>query len=202
MGVYTYRPAEGHGLAHDPFKAIVAPRSIGWIGTLAPDGRRNLAPYSYFTALSDAPPLIGFSSMGWKHSAANCAATGEFTWNLVSRELAEVMNATSTTRDVDEFDAAGLEAAASLEVAAPRVAAARVSFECRVTQQVALVDAAGAPAGAFRTLGQVVAVHIDDALLADGVYHTAAAQPVLRAGGPTAYYGIVETHRFDLRRPD
>ena len=61
---------------------------------------------------------------------------------------------------------------------------------------------AGAPAGAFLTIGQVVAVHIDDALLADGVYHTAAAQPVLRAGGPTAYYGIDETHRFDLRRPD
>ena len=201
MGTYTYRPAEGHGLPHNPFNAIVGPRPIGWIGTLTVDGRRNLAPYSFFNAFSYTPPLVGFSSTEWKHTARNCADTGEFTWNLVSADLLEAMNATSTPADVDEFERAGLAAAASDLVAAPRVADARVTFECRVTQQLELTGVDGRPSGAVLTLGEVVVVHIDDALLVDGVYDTAAAAPMLRAGGPTAYFGVDPSTRRDLRRP-
>ncbi len=201
MGVHTYRPAEGHGLAHNPFNAIVGPRPIGWIGTLAADGRRNLAPYSFFNAFNYTPPLVGFSSTSWKHTARNCADTGEFTWNLVSRELAEAMNETSTPADVDEFERAGLAAAASDLIAAPRVADARVTFECRVTQQIELTGLDGLPSGAVLTMGEVVVVHIDEALIVDGVYDTVGGAPLLRGGGPSAYYGIAEGSRLDLFRP-
>lgn len=201
MGMHSYRPAEGHGLPHNPFNAIVAPRPIGWIGTVARGGRRNLAPYSFFNAFNYTPPLVGFSSTEWKHTARNCAATGEFTWNLVSRALRGPMNETATLSDVDEFERAGLTALAGAEVAAPRVGEAQVTFECRVTQQIELVDVSGGPSGAVLTVGEVVMVHIDDALLVDGIFDTVRADPLLRGGGPTAYYGIAEGSRLDLRRP-
>ncbi|MEO7058184.1 MAG: flavin reductase family protein, partial [Lapillicoccus sp.] len=127
MSEHYYRPAEGHRLPHDPFNAIVGPRPIGWIGSLAPDGRRNLAPYSFFNAFNYTPPIVGFASVGHKHSVANLEQTREFTWNLVTRELAPAMNATSTTDEVDEFERSGLDAATSVEIAAPRVAASPVS---------------------------------------------------------------------------
>ncbi len=201
MGTYTYRPADGHGLPHNPFNAILAPRPIGWIGTVGADGRRNLAPYSFFNAFNYTPPLVGFSSTERKHTARNCAETGEFTWNLVSRDLLVAMNETSTLSDVDEFERAGLTPAASDLVAAPRVGEARVTFECRVTQQVELTGADGRATGAILTLGEVVMVHIDDHLLVDGIFDTVRADPLLRGGGPSAYYGIAEGSRLDLRRP-
>ena len=201
MGIHFYRPSQGHRLAHDPFNAIVAPRPIGWIGTLSADGRRNLAPYSFFNAFNYTPPLVGFSSTERKHSAANIEATGEFTWNLVTRVLAAQMNATSTTDEVDEFDRAGLAAADSVEIAAPRVAGSPVSFECRLSDLINLRDASGDPTTAWLTIGEVVAVHIDDRYLVEGVNDTAGAEPVLRGGGPTAYFGISADQRFDLRRP-
>ncbi|MEO3935264.1 flavin reductase family protein [Dermatophilaceae bacterium Soc4.6] len=201
MSEHFYRPSEGHRLPHDPFNAIVGPRPIGWIGTLSPQGVRNLAPYSFFNAFNYTPPLVGFSSVGHKHTVANLEQSREFSWNLVTRGLAEQMNATSTMHDVDEFEVAGLEAADCVEIAAPRVAAAPVSFECRVTQVIELTGTDGASAGAWLTVGEVVGVHIDEQFLVDGVYDTALAEPVMRAGGPSAYYGITADNRFDLRRP-
>lgn len=201
MGTHFYRPSEGHRLAHDPFNALVAPRPIGWIATLSADGRRNLAPYSFFNAFNYTPPLVGFSSTEPKHTVANIEATGEFTWNLVTRPLAAQMNATSTTDDVDEFDRAGLQSADSVEIDTPRVAASPVSFECRLSELINLRDASGHSTTAWLTIGEVVAVHIDDRYLVEGVYDTASAEPVLRGGGPTAYFGISADQRFDLRRP-
>ena len=202
-GTHFYRPAEGHRLRHDPFNAIVAPRPIGWISSLSATGVRNLAPYSFFNAFNYTPPIVGFSSTGYKHSVRNIAETGEFTWNLVSRAQAEAMNATSATvaDDVDEFDLAGLQGAASVEVAPERVAGAPVSFECVTTQLIQLADRHGADVDAWLTLGEVVAVHVDESLVADGVYDTTAAQPVVRGGGPSAYYEVTADRRFDLRRP-
>ncbi|SJN25519.1 flavin reductase family protein [Luteococcus japonicus] len=201
MSSHFYRPGQGHGLPHDPFNAIVGPRPIGWIATVDAAGARNLAPYSFFNAFNYTPPIIGFASIGWKDTVANCAATGEFTWNLVDRGLLEQMNQTCAPTDEDEFERAGLEAAASVEVAAPRVAAAGVNFECRVTQQLELADVQGDGVGTWVTFGEVVAVHIREDLLADGIFDTAAAQPMLRAGGPSAYYGIEASSRVDLARP-
>jgi flavin reductase (DIM6/NTAB) family NADH-FMN oxidoreductase RutF len=203
VGTHFYRPAEGHRLRHDPFNAIVAPRPIGWISTLSLDGVRNIAPYSFFNAFNYTPPIIGFSSTGYKHSVRNIAETREFTWNLVGLPQAEAMNATSATvpADVDEFELAGLTGAPSVEVRPDRVAGAPVSFECRLTQLVQLTDAAGDAVNAWLTLGEVVAVHIDEDLVTEGVYDTTAAQPVVRGGGPSAYFAITADRRFDMRRP-
>lgn len=201
MTSHFYRPAEGHRLPHDPFNAIVGPRPIGWIGTLSPAGVRNLAPYSFFNAFSYTPPLIGFSSTVRKDTALNAELSGEFTWNLVTRALSEQMNATSTTADVDEFLASGLEAADSVDISAPRVAASPVSFECRVSDVIGLRGADGHTSTGVLTIGEVIAVHIDETMIPEGIYQTALAQPVLRAGGPSAYFEVLAEGRFDLVRP-
>jgi flavin reductase (DIM6/NTAB) family NADH-FMN oxidoreductase RutF len=139
---HVYEPRNGHGLAHDPLNSIVAPRPIGWISSLSSSGIRNLAPYSFFNLFNYTPPIIGFASIGWKDSVANIKATGEFAWNLVTRELADKMNATSAAVPAthDEFELAGLTPVASKLIQAPRVAESPVSFECRLSQLVRLTD--------------------------------------------------------------
>jgi len=201
--VHFYRPSEGHRLPHDPFNAIVAPRPIGWVSTLSAEGVRNLAPYSFFNAFNYQPPIVGFASNGWKHSVANIAATREFTWNLVTRPQAEAMNATSATAgpDVDEFDLAGIVGQPSVEVRPDRVAGAPATFECVLTQQVRLQTRDGRPVDTWVTFGEVVAVHLDESLLDDGIYQTARARPVVRGGGPTSYFEITPETRFDMKRP-
>ncbi|GAP34485.1 flavin reductase family protein [Piscinibacter sakaiensis] len=198
---HRYQPAEGHGLPHDPFNAIVGPRPIGWISSRAADGTLNLAPYSFFNAFNYVPPIVGFASTSRKDTLANAEATGEFAWNLVTRPLAEAMNASSAIvpPEVDEFTLAGVTPAASLRIAAPRVAQSPVSFECRVTQIVQLSAADGRLVPTWLVLGEVVQVHIARRLLQDGIYQTAAAEPVLRAGGPADYFALGE--RFRMRRP-
>jgi len=200
---HSYEPASGHRLPHDPLNAIVAPRPIGWVSTLSADGVPNLAPYSFFNLFNYTPPLIGFSSMGWKDSVANIAATGEFVWNLVSRDLGEAMNATAANvaADVDEFALAGLETLASLHVKPPRVAASRAQFECKVTQIVRLETKEGRELDHWLVLGEAVAIHIDPAMLDDGVYQTARGEPILRGGGPADYFAITEESLFKMRRP-
>jgi flavin reductase (DIM6/NTAB) family NADH-FMN oxidoreductase RutF len=202
--IHFYEPARGHGLRHDPFNAIVGPRPIGWISTLARDGTRNLAPYSFFNGFCYRPPIVGFSSIGWKDSVRNCRDTGEFVWNLATRELAERMNQTSAMfgPEVDEFAVSGLTPAASRVVGPPRVGESPVSFECRVSQQVQLAGADGSPAQAWLTLGEVVGVHIDRRFLNEGVYDTAAARPILRAGGPGGYVEIGPGIMFEMPRPE
>ncbi|WP_031396582.1 flavin reductase family protein [Sphingomonas sp. STIS6.2] len=200
---HSYEPASGHRLPHDPLNAIVAPRPIGWVSTLSADGVPNLAPYSFFNLFNYTPPLIGFSSMGWKDSVANIAATGEFVWNLVSRDLGEAMNATAANvaADVDEFALAGLETLASLHVKPPRVAASRAQFECKVTQIVRLETKERRELDQWLVLGEAVAIHIDPAMLDDGVYQTARGEPILRGGGPADYFAITEESLFKMRRP-
>jgi len=200
---HFYESAKGHGLRHDPFNAIVGPRPIGWISTVSARGVANLAPYSFFNGLSYVPPLIGFSSIGWKDSVANARATGEFCWNLATRALGEAMNLSCAPAppEVDEFEVAGLTKAAGRIVAAPRVAESPVNFECRVAQILQLQGADGAKAEAWLTIGEVVGVHIDQASLADGVYDTAAARPILRAGRLGDYFEITPEAGFFMRRP-
>lgn len=200
---HFYEPRDGHGLPHDPLNAMVAPRPIGWISTLSADGVRNIAPYSFFNLLNYTPPLIGFSSMGWKDSVANIDATGEFVWSLATRDLAEAMNATaaSVAADVDEFALAGLETAPSRLVAPQRVAASPVSFECRLTQLIRLTDRAGVELDQWLVIGEAVGIHIDTAMLEDGVYQTARARPILRGGGPADYFEVTPETLFRMRRP-
>ncbi|GGP64239.1 flavin reductase family protein [Shewanella saliphila] len=201
---FFYEPRKGHGLPHNPLNAIIGPRPIGWISTRNAQGQRNLAPYSFFNCFNYDPPLIGFASTAWKDSVANIVETGEFVWNLTTRTLAEQMNLTSAAlpRGTDEFEFAGLTPVAGNIVAADRVAESPVNFECKLTQYIQLTAANGDKIDTWLVLGEVVAVHIEKHLLsAEGIYQTALAEPVLRAGGPSAYYGISDEQRFDLHRP-
>jgi flavin reductase (DIM6/NTAB) family NADH-FMN oxidoreductase RutF len=202
--IYFYEPTQGHGLPHDPLNAIVAPRPIGWISSQRADGTLNLAPYSFFNAFNYKPPIIGFSSVGRKDSLTNIEQTGEFVWNLATRPLGDAMNRSSAAAppEVDEFALAGLTPVASRIVSVPRVAESPVTFECRRTQIVRLQSAAGADIDTWLVLGEVVGVHIQAALLRDGIYDTAAAQPILRGGGPSAYFGISQELSFHMRRPE
>jgi flavin reductase (DIM6/NTAB) family NADH-FMN oxidoreductase RutF len=202
MGEHFYEPKAGHGLAHDPFKAIVAPRPIGWISTVDREGRRNLAPYSFFNAFCESPPIVGFSSYGRKHSQANIEATGEFVWNLATRALAEQMNATSAAvgHGVDEFVLAGLKAAASRLVKPARVAASPVSFECRLTEMLPIRDLEGRATKNTLVLGQVIAVHIDtEYLTSDGLFDMVKARPIARCGYRGDYAEV--DHLFEMFRP-
>jgi flavin reductase (DIM6/NTAB) family NADH-FMN oxidoreductase RutF len=200
---HFYRTADGTGLPHDPFNAIVGPRPIGWISTYDAEGVRNLAPYSFFNGFNYLPPIIGFASVGWKDSVANIDATGEFVWNLATRELASRMNETSATlpAEEDEFARGGVTPVDAVEVKAPRVLESPVNFECRLTQLVQLRDVAGEAVDTWLVLGQVVAVHIDRRWLVDGVYDTAGPRPILRGGGPANYSEVTPESVFQMRRP-
>ncbi len=201
--VHFYEPAKGHGLAHDPFNSIVGPRPIGWISSVDRDGRRNLAPYSFFNAFNYHPPIVGFCSVGYKDSVRNIEATGEFGWNLATFPLAKAMNAScaAVAPGVDEFGLAGLTPVDSKLIKAPRVGESPVSFECKLTQMLRLQGADGKPVDSWMMFGEVVAVYIAKALLKDGVYDTAAAEPILRGGGPGDYFRITEDRKFVMPRP-
>lgn len=189
-------------LPHDPFKAVVAPRPIGWISTLGATGIPNLAPYSFFNAVADRPALVMFSSAGLKDSATNARDLGEFVWNLATFDLREQMNLSSKELppEESEFAFAGLEPAPSRIVAPPRVAASPVSLECRVTQVLELRDAAGSAIDRWMVLGEVVGVHLDERfILSDGRVDTAAMRPIGR-GGYLDEYSVADSV-FHLARP-
>ncbi len=200
---HYYEPRNGHGLPHDPFNAIVGPRPIGWIASRNAQGALNLAPYSFFNAFNYVPPIVGFSSVGYKDTVRNIEATGEFVWNLTTRALVEQMNTTCAMvpPEVDEFRLAGLTPVPSTVVDVPRVGESPVAFECRAIEVRQLRTAAGAPVDSWLTLGEVVAVHIARSSLKDGVYDTGAAGHVLRGGGPADYFEIGPDQLFKLYRP-
>ncbi|MGE8386956.1 MAG: flavin reductase family protein [Pseudomonas sp.] len=199
--MYYYEPAKGHGLPHDPFNAIVGPRPIGWISSQSSEGHLNLAPYSFFNAFNYIPPIIGFCSVGRKDSLNNIEQTGEFVWNLATRPLAEQMNQScaAVPADVNEFQLSSLTAAPSSIVQVPRVGESPVAFECKVSQIVQLKRADQELVPSWLILGEVVAVHIAEHLLKDGIYDTAAAEPILRGGGPADYFEL--GNLFQMRRP-
>ncbi len=196
-----YKADEPHGLPYNPFKAIVAPRPIGWISSLDSEGLPNLAPYSFFNGVCDTPPILMFSSGGLKDSAKNISQTGEFTFNYVSRSMKEEMNITSAMLPpgVNEFEKAGLEMAAGETVACPRVSGAAAALECKLLEIInpTLLDGTKAPY--FLILGQVVGVHIDDAMITpEGRFDTMKADPILRSG----YHDYVCLDElFELVRP-
>ncbi|WP_414642832.1 flavin reductase family protein [Bradyrhizobium sp.] len=202
--LHFYEPKNGHGLKHDPFNAIIAPRPIGWISSRDAKGNVNLAPYSFFNAFCYTPPIIGFASTNWKDSVANIQETKEFVWNLATMDLAQQMNATAAhvPHDVNEFKVAGLTPIPSRFVNVPRVAESPVTFECKLSQIIQLQGADGRKAQSWLTLGEVVAVHIDKAMIKDGVYQTALARPIVRAGRKGDYFEIRPEAMFEMARPD
>ena len=188
-----------HGLPVDPFKAIVAPRPIGWISSLSPAGVANLAPYSFFNAMSDNPHYVVFGAGEGKDSESNIEATGEFAVNLATFELREQMNISSATvgSGVDEFELAGLAKAPCRLIGVPRVAVSPVCLECRLHQIVPLPGEAGGNSYAM-IIGRVVGIHIDDRFIHEGRVDTAAMQPIARLGY-SEYATVTEAWR--LRRP-
>ena len=190
-----------HGLPHDPFKAIMAPRPIGWITSISARGEVNLAPYSYFNAVSTRPPIVIFSSEGRKDSLALVEETGEFVCNLATWDLREAMNQTSAPyrRGVDEMREAGLTPAPSRLVKPPRVAAAPCALECKWLQTLTLRDLDGRPLDRHVAFGQVVGIHIDDRFIRNGLLDTAAMKPIARCGYDQ--YAVVEAV-FAMTRPE
>jgi flavin reductase (DIM6/NTAB) family NADH-FMN oxidoreductase RutF len=198
-----YEPDKRDGavLAHDPFKALVAPRPIGWVSTMSADGSINLAPYSFFNAIGEGPPMLAFSSNGAKDSTTFAGELDEFVWNLVTFELREEMNETSAPlpRGRSEFERAGLAMAPSRLVAPPRVAAARCAMECKVVHAVQLRDVDGRAVNQYLVVGQVVGIHLDESAIVNGVVDTARLRPVARLGGPGDY--TVVDGVFRMTRP-
>jgi flavin reductase (DIM6/NTAB) family NADH-FMN oxidoreductase RutF len=198
-----YETRDHHGLPHNPFKSLVLPRPIGWISTRDREGRINLAPYSFFNAVASDPPIVMFAANGHhadggiKDSARNAEDTGEFVANLATWDLRDAMNASSAhlARGVDEFEVAGLTAAPCRLVGAPRVLESPVSLECRTLQIVEL------PGGKERNrvvFGQVAGIHIDDAVLRDGIVDVERMRPIARLG----YHDYTVVERiFSLTRP-
>ena len=189
-----------HGLPHDPFKAIIAPRPIGWITTMSAAGAINLAPYSYFNGVHSKPPLVMFASETRKDSLSFVEETKEFVCNLATYALRDQMNQTSAPypRGVDEMRAAGLTAAPCRLVKPPRVAESPCALECKWLQTVALNDVNGRQLEGFVVIGQVVGVHIDERFIKNGLLDTAAMRPIARGGYHD--YSVVETS-FSLKRP-
>jgi flavin reductase (DIM6/NTAB) family NADH-FMN oxidoreductase RutF len=190
-----------HGLKHDPLKAIVAPRPIGWIGTKGRDGSFNLSPYSFFNLVSERPRLVMFSSSGRKHSLKNAEETGVFTASLASRHLAEQMNASSAAVEygVNEFDLAKLTPKMGEVVDAPYVADAYAVLECRVTEIIQPKTIDGGQADSHMVFGQILGIHIHDEVIRDGRLDMGLIRPVARMGYLDFSDGGAEV--FEMVRP-
>lgn len=189
-----YRPAEGHGLSHNPFNAIVTPRPIGWISSTGPFGD-NLAPYSFFNAAAYTPPQVTFASTGIKDSLRNVLDTGVFAVNIVEEAMLDAMNATSAVlpREVDEFARAGVERAPCVTIDCPRVAGAPAVLECRLVQEILLLGRDN-----VLVIGEVTGIHLRDDCLVDGRFDVTRFHPVARMGYRD--YAVVR-EVFEKRRP-
>jgi flavin reductase (DIM6/NTAB) family NADH-FMN oxidoreductase RutF len=190
-----------HGMRHDPFKAIVAPRPIGWIGTKGRDGSINLSPYSFFNIVSDSPKIVMFASSGRKHSMMNAEQTGVFTASLASRHLAEQVNTSSApvAYGVSEFEVAGLTARGGELVEAPYVAEAYTALECRLTEIIRPRGLDGQESDSFMVFGQVIGIHISPEIIRDGRIDMGLARPIGRMGYRD--YADGGSDVFELVRP-
>ena len=197
-----------HGLPHDPFKALVAPRPIGWISTVDKQGKVNLAPYSFYNAMSEFPPIVCFGITGTygstptKHSRMNAESTGEFVVNMVSAVLAKQMNITTSMVDygVDEMKLAGLTPAPSRYVKPPRVAESPIALECKYWKTIEMpIEEGRETHQATVVFGRVVGIHVDDSIVKNGRIDTLAFKPVARLG----YSEYTTTDNvWRMRRPD
>jgi flavin reductase (DIM6/NTAB) family NADH-FMN oxidoreductase RutF len=197
-----YEPFKrNHGLPHDPFKAIVAPRPIGWISSMDKAGSVNLAPYSFFNGAATFPPMVMFASEGFKDSVRNISETMEFVCNLATWDLRDAMNKSSESvpHGVNEFELAGLTPAPSKLVKPPRVAEAPCVLECKATEIVQMKGPDGSLRDNYVTFGEVVGIHIDEKYIENGILNAAAMKPIARLGYRD--YSVV-TELFQMTRPD
>lgn len=193
-----------HGLPHSPFLSCIVPRPIGWVSSLSADGVFNLAPYSFFNGVANAPPMVMFASNGRqphgpKDSVTNIEATGEFVCNLVSEELSAQMNATSASvsSETDEFDLAGLETEPSELVNPPRVKASPIHLECTFHGTMELPSTDPKSRNVI-CVGRVIGIHIRDEVLKDGIIDIESIRPLARLGYNN--YTVIEKV-IPMRRP-
>lgn len=197
-----YRPENGHGLPHNPFKAVVSPRPIGWISTRSVDGANNLAPYSFFNGVADAPPQVMFSTTGvkpqgpGKDSLTNIRETGVFCVNIVEYAMMDGMNITTEHFEagVDEFAEAGLKAAECETINCAWLADGPAAMECKLTQIVDLPGKANTV-----VFGEVTGMHLRDNCIVDGRFDVRTFQPLARLGYRD-YTRVTEV--FEVSRPD
>ncbi|MEP2534096.1 flavin reductase family protein [Shimia sp.] len=198
-----YQPKDGHGLPHNPFNALITPRPIAWVSTRDADGVRNLAPYSFFNGTAYVPPQVMFASTGTKpdqsegkDSLSNIRATNVFCINIVQESMRDAMNVSTTgfDKDVDEFQRAGLTAAACKTIDCPRLDGAPASLECRLTGIVPLLGENN-----FMIMGEVSGIHLRDNCIVDGIFDVTTFRPLARLGYRD--YSVVD-NTFTLQRPD
>jgi flavin reductase (DIM6/NTAB) family NADH-FMN oxidoreductase RutF len=191
-----------HGLPHDPVKALVAPRPIGWVTTMSAQGEINLSPYSFFNMIAERPQMVAFSSVGYKDAVAFIDETHEFVWNLATFDLREAMNVTSApfARGDNEMIRAQLEPAPARLVRPPRVARSPAALECKHVRTIQLETRDGRAMDQYLVIGEVVGVHIEDRFIVDGLVDTGAMRPIMRAGYHDYFVATPET-KFSLRRP-
>ena len=199
-----YNPDDdNHGLLHDPFKAIVAPRPIGWIGSIGANGIANLAPYSYFNAISDKPYFIVFGSINYKDSIKNCEDNKDFTCSLVSESLFNAMNNSSATvnPDIDEFDLSGIKKMNGKFVKAPFVEGCCAALECNHWKTIDLPGSDRSKGtGNYLVIAQVVGIYINDNFISNGRFDTSAVKPLGRLGYMD--YGVINKENiFSKNRP-
>jgi len=194
--------ANKHGLRFNPFKSLIVPRPIAWVSTLSEEGIPNLAPFSYFNAIGENPPMIMFS-VGWRNNTLkNIEATKECTCSFVSKSLIEAMNMSSAGVDasVDEFSLSGLEGVDSTLVKPQRVADSPAALECRYWKSIELPSKHDSSPGYTMVMAEVVGVYINDDFIKDGLVDTAAMQPIARLGYMD-YAVVDESNMFSLNRP-
>ena len=187
-------------LPHDPIKALIAPRPIGWVSTISGKGEINLAPYSFFNQIHSSPAILAFASDGQKDSITNLMQIGEFVWSLPTLAQKEAMNATSATlpHGHNEFEHAGLTMADARLVRPKRVVGAPAALECRLCQIIRLTDSEGRELDGWLAIGEVVGVHIDETFIRAGRVDTAAMRPIARCGYHD--YAVVD-ELFEMKRP-
>lgn len=190
-----------HGLRHDPFKALIVPRPIGWISSVSKNGVCNLAPYSFFNAMSEKPHYVVFGSAGKKDSLLNIEETGEFVCSLATYELRNHMNMTAAPvpRGVDEFPLGDLTAAASKLVKPPRVKESPAAFECVHWKTIDLPNPVGEPTY-FMVIGRIVGVYINEDYIKNGLVDTGAMRPIARMGY-MEYSVVTPESIFSINRP-
>jgi flavin reductase (DIM6/NTAB) family NADH-FMN oxidoreductase RutF len=196
-----YNPEIGHNLPHNPFKAIVSPRPIGWISTIDKEKNVNLAPYSFFNAIADNPPMIMFSVTGQKKNISskdtlkNIIETKCFVVNVVSKDLLNQMNQTSGNypKNTDEFILAKLEKTNCVHIDVPRVKKSPASLECTLYKILKLPGVSN-----NMVIGKVIGVHINENILKNGIFDILAYDPVARLGYKDYTY---VSSKFELERP-
>ena len=200
---HSYQPSAGHGLKYNPLPTIIGPRPIAWISSKSSNGILNLAPYSFFNLFNYSPPIIAFSSVGYKDSIRNIDSSKDFVCNIVDRSLASKMNLTSIPLEyeISEFDYAELGAFPSDIVSVPRVLEAKIALECRLSRIFQLSDSNGVEIDSWMIVAEVVKVHINKKIINNNSLDLKEFKQILRGGGKSDYYQVELGDIFYLDRP-